>query len=112
KVLDVCQERRPRTRQPRYDPTQGHEADVDRRVVRMRKMLAMLAVAAAGASALMAAPAARAELKTGEPAPEFSAPASLAGKPFRFSLSEALKKGPVVLYFYPKAFTQGCTIEA
>ncbi len=36
----------------------------------------------------------------------------VAGTPFRFSLAEALKKGPVVLYFYPKAFTQGCTIEA
>lgn len=78
----------------------------------MRKMLAMLALAAACAPTLMAATPARAELKPGDPAPDFSAPASLAGKPFRFSLAEALRKGPVVLYFYPKAFTQGCTIEA
>ena len=40
------------------------------------------------------------------------AEASLGGQPFHFVLAEALKKGPVVLYFYPKAFTQGCTIEA
>ncbi len=38
--------------------------------------------------------------------------ATLAGKPFKFALAEALKKGPVVLYFYPAAFTPGCTIEA
>jgi thioredoxin-dependent peroxiredoxin len=61
---------------------------------------------------LLAASPALAELPTGAKAPEFSAPASLAGKPFTFSLADALKKGPVVLYFYPKAFTTGCTIEA
>jgi peroxiredoxin len=66
----------------------------------------------AGLLALGAAPPARAELKPGDPAPDFSAPAAIGGKPFHFSLAEALKKGPVVLYFYPKAFTQGCTIEA
>ncbi len=75
----------------------------------MRKTLAILA---AGVSFLLAASPARAELEPGDAAPDFSAPASLAGQPFRFSLSEALRKGPVVLYFYPKAFTQGCTIEA
>ena len=53
-----------------------------------------------------------AALKAGDPAPDFQAPASLAGKVFTFSLAEALKKGPVVLYFYPAAFTTGCTIEA
>ena len=53
-----------------------------------------------------------AALKPGDPAPDFNAPASLAGKVFTFSLAEALKKGPVVLYFYPAAFTTGCTIEA
>ncbi len=42
----------------------------------------------------------------------FTADASLAGKPFSFSLAEALKQGPVVLYFYPAAFTSGCNIEA
>jgi len=54
----------------------------------------------------------QAALEEGEIAPAFSSVASLAGKPFQFTLSEKLKNGPVVLYFYPKAFTQGCTIEA
>jgi peroxiredoxin len=53
-----------------------------------------------------------AALKPGDPAPDFRAPASLAGNVFTFSLAEALKKGPVVLYFYPAAFTTGCTMEA
>ncbi len=53
-----------------------------------------------------------AALKTGERAPDFTAQATLGGKEFQFSLAEALKKGPVVLYFYPAAFTSGCTIEA
>jgi thioredoxin-dependent peroxiredoxin len=53
-----------------------------------------------------------AALKTGDKAPDFSAKASLAGKEFSFSLSAALKKGPVVVYFYPSAFTGGCNIEA
>ena len=55
---------------------------------------------------------ASAALAVGSPAPDFTAQAALGGKTFTFSLSEALKKGPVVLYFYPKAFTKGCTIEA
>jgi peroxiredoxin len=67
---------------------------------------------ATGLLALCAALPVRAELKPGAPAPDFSAPAALGGQPFRFALAEALKRGPVVLYFYPKAFTQGCTIEA
>ena len=53
-----------------------------------------------------------AKLAAGAPAPDFSAPAALAGKTFTFALADALKKGPVVVYFYPKAFTKGCTIEA
>lgn len=53
-----------------------------------------------------------AALKPGEKAPDFTTQATLAGTPFEFTLSEALKKGPVVLYFYPAAFTKGCTIEA
>src|SRR5580704_13043970 len=55
---------------------------------------------------------AMAALKTGEKAPDFSARASLAGKEFNFSLKDALRKGPVVVYFYPSAFTGGCNIEA
>jgi len=56
--------------------------------------------------------AANAALKVGEKAPDFTTEASLGGKQFTFSLAEALKQGPVVLYFYPAAFTSGCTIEA
>jgi peroxiredoxin len=53
-----------------------------------------------------------AALKQGDKAPDFSAKASLAGKEFNFSLKDALKKGPVVVYFYPSAFTGGCNIQA
>ncbi len=60
---------------------------------------------------LVATPA-FAALKVGAPAPDFSAPATLGGKEFTFHLADALKKGPVVVYFYPAAFTSGCTIEA
>ncbi|MBG0809722.1 peroxiredoxin [Methylosinus sp. H3A] len=62
--------------------------------------------------AVFAAAPASAALKTGAEAPDFSAPAAIGGKDFVFSLADALKKGPVVLYFYPKSFTRGCTIEA
>lgn len=55
---------------------------------------------------------ASAELPKGGDAPAFTTRAALAGKEFGFSLNAALAKGPVVLYFYPKAFTQGCTLEA
>jgi peroxiredoxin len=55
---------------------------------------------------------ARAALKDGTPAPTFTAQAALAGHEFTFSLADALTHGPVVLYFYPQAFTQGCTVEA
>jgi thioredoxin-dependent peroxiredoxin len=60
----------------------------------------------------MACSAALAALPNGAKAPDFTTQASLAGKPFTFSLADALKQGPVVLYFYPAAFTSGCTIEA
>lgn len=53
-----------------------------------------------------------AALSTGSKAPEFTLQATLGGNAFTFSLADALKKGPVVLYFYPAAFTAGCTIEA
>jgi len=51
-------------------------------------------------------------LAVGAKAPDFSASASLGGQRFVFSLAKALKDGPVVLYFYPAAFTPGCTVEA
>jgi len=73
----------------------------------MLRLIAFLAVLAS----VVAAPAVAA-LKPGDPAPDFKARASLGGNVFTFSLAEALKKGPVVLYFYPAAFTEGCTIEA
>src|SRR6202163_2576305 len=62
-------------------------------------------------SALISLPV-LAALKVGDKAPDFSARASLAGKEFNFSLESALKKGPVVVYFYPSAYTKGCDLEA
>ncbi len=56
--------------------------------------------------------AALAALAVGAPTPDFTTDAARAGVAFKFSLKEALMQGPVVLYFYPKAFTSGCTIEA
>lgn len=53
-----------------------------------------------------------AALPPGAPAPDFKAEAAVGGKAFSFHLASALREGPVVLYFYPKAFTSGCTIEA
>ncbi|KRB82968.1 peroxiredoxin [Sphingomonas sp. Root710] len=63
-------------------------------------------------AALALPTAAPAALKVGDKAPAFTTQASLAGKDFGFSLANALKKGPVVLYFFPAAFTPGCTVEA
>src|SRR5580692_1372536 len=71
----------------------------------MKRLIATLAM-------LSCAAVATAALKPGDKAPDFSTQASLAGKSFDFSLAAALKKGPVVLYFYPAAFTPGCTVEA
>ena len=68
-------------------------------------------IVAALLSSVIALPAVAA-LKQGEKAPDFSAQASLAGKEFHFSLKDALKKGPVVVYFYPSAYTGGCDAEA
>lgn len=53
-----------------------------------------------------------AALKAGDAAPEFTAQASLNGKDFTYSLKDALKKGPVVVYFYPSAYTNGCNVQA
>ncbi|MEN2470228.1 peroxiredoxin [Burkholderia stabilis] len=75
----------------------------------MKRKLLLGAVAALVAGhALMA----QAELKPGAAAPDFTTQASLGGKTYTYSLADALKQGPVVLYFYPAAFTKGCTIEA
>jgi len=72
----------------------------------MRKWLAGLGIAILGATPTSAA------LPTGAKAPNFTTQGAIAGKPFKLNLAEQLKRGPVVLYFYPKAFTKGCTLEA
>lgn len=55
---------------------------------------------------------ASAALKPGDSAPDFTAPGWLAGEAFRFNLAEALREGPVVVYFFPAANTPGCNLEA
>ena len=75
------------------------------------KSLTKFAALALVGTAVLAAPA-FAALKEGTQAPDFTAPAYLAGKPFTFKLSDALKQGPVVVYFFPAAHTSGCNIEA
>jgi peroxiredoxin Q/BCP len=72
----------------------------------MKTFLGSLVVLALAGLPILAA------LKPADKAPDFSARASLAGKEFNFSLQDALKKGPVVVYFYPSAFTQGCDLQA
>ena len=72
----------------------------------MKVVLAVLVLSGALAQPVFAA------LKEGDKAPDFTAPASLAGKEFDFALKDALKKGPVVVYFYPAAFTGGCNLQA
>ena len=69
------------------------------------------ALLAAAAAALLTTPAVAA-LKPGDKAPDFTAAGYLAGNPITLSLAEALKKGPVVLYFFPAAFSVGCSAEA
>jgi peroxiredoxin len=72
----------------------------------MRKLLLGLAAANLAFTPALAA------LKVGARAPDFTTTGALAGKPFKVHLRDQLKKGPVVLYFFPKAFTKGCTLEA
>src|ERR1700750_964284 len=72
----------------------------------MRKLLIAIV-----ASTFIAAPASAA-LKVGDKAPDFTTTGAIGGKPFKVHLADQLKKGPVVLYFFPKAFTSGCTAEA
>jgi len=72
----------------------------------MRNVLAALFV-----TSLIATPASAA-LPLGAKAPDFTTTGAVGGKPFKLHLAEQLKKGPVVLYFFPKAFTSGCTAEA
>ena len=76
----------------------------------MKPLMKFAALALVAAATVV--PPAFAALKEGTQAPDFSAPAFLAGKPFTFSLADALKKGPVVVYFFPAPHTAGCNIEA
>ena len=71
----------------------------------MRKLLV-------GIAALSLAVPAGAALPVGAKAPDFTTTGALGGKPFKVHLRSQLRKGPVVLYFFPKAFTKGCTLEA
>jgi thioredoxin-dependent peroxiredoxin len=77
-----------------------------------RKIMRTAIAAAVSAGLSWYALTASATLKPGEKAPDFTAQASLGGKTYTYSLADQLKKGPVVVYFYPAAFTTGCTIEA
>lgn len=74
--------------------------------------LPMAFLAAPVMMATLATPPAQAALPDGASAPDFTLRGALGGKPITFSLKEELKKGPVVLYFFPSAFTSGCTLEA
>jgi peroxiredoxin len=78
----------------------------------MNKITDFVFLTALGLFAASVATPAYSALDIGTAAPDFVAQASLGGKVFTYSLADALKKGPVVLYFYPAAFTKGCTIEA
>jgi peroxiredoxin Q/BCP len=76
-----------------------------------RAAFGTLALTLALAAAALCAPA-HAALDIGDPAPRFTATAALGGKTFRYSLADALAKGPVVLYFFPAADSNECSIEA
>lgn len=79
----------------------------------LKTLLAPPLLASIAAAALVLAPGiASASLPVGAKAPEFATKGAKGGKVMGFDLKQALKRGPVVLYFYPKAFTQGCTLEA
>lgn len=73
----------------------------------LRPFLALLAISCAATPF-----SANAALAVGARAPDFATRGALAGKPFTLRLSQQLRRGPVVLYFFPAAFTQGCTLEA
>ena len=72
----------------------------------------LLTSALTGAALAGAALSAQAALKPGDTAPLFTTDAAVGGKQMPLVLADALKKGPVVLYFFPKSFTSGCTLEA
>jgi peroxiredoxin Q/BCP len=72
----------------------------------MKKFLAFIVLGISVSTSSYAA------LDVGDAAPNFTASAALGGKVFKFNLADSLAKGPVVLYFFPAAFSVGCSIEA
>src|SRR4051812_44420356 len=98
----LCREDKPASSS--YDRYSWRNTQMTRAV--RTALFAALAVSAIGATPALA------DLAPGAKAPDFSAPAYLAGKPFTFNLADARKKGPVVLYFFPSAHTKGCNLEA
>jgi peroxiredoxin Q/BCP len=86
----------------------AYASPADPKETAMRRT-AFVALAALAANLPAASPAA---LKEGTKAPDFTTMGALAGKPFRLHLKDQLRHGPLVLYFFPKSFTEGCTFEA
>ena len=78
----------------------------------MKKVIAAAALALSAVAAAGIAAPAFAALQNGASAPEFTAKGMLNGEAFNFKLSDALKKGPVVVYFFPAAYTEGCTVDS
>jgi peroxiredoxin len=79
----------------------------------MLRLLARVLACSSGCILLAAiSPPVRAALDIGDRAPDFTAEAALGGSVYRYSLTESLKRGPVVLYFFPAAFSEGCSTEA
>lgn len=78
----------------------------------MRQWKVGLAAAAIAGLVALGATSGQAALKVGTKAPDFRTVGAVGGKPFNLHLAKELRKGPVVIYFFPKAFTQGCTLEA
>ena len=72
----------------------------------------MIRLVALSLAALTLCAPAGAALDIGDRAPDFTATAALGGKVYQYSLADALKKGPVVLYFFPAAYSEGCSVEA
>jgi peroxiredoxin len=97
---------------PEKKPIAGFARIMCGRDLGAERRLAMKFLALAFSMLLFATGEASAAMQPGETAPDFAIQAAVGGKSFDFKLSEALKKGPVVLYFYPKSFTSVCTAEA